>query len=162
MTTFKGIRAAILLITLFAGTASVFAAGNGGPRAGLAEDDSLYQDSSEVNSMMTKLGRGTCNLFGGWLEIPRQIGKTCKTNDAFTGFVIGSFKGCGWTIARTVSGAFEVLTFPFPIPKDYEPVIKPEYIFKSVYGAPMPIVSDRNSNAWEGMENPGLPESAYK
>jgi putative exosortase-associated protein (TIGR04073 family) len=126
-----------------------------------SEEDALYQDSAEVNSMATKLGRGACNLFGGWLELPRQVGKSMKGVDPVTGTAIGVSKGLAWTLARTATGAFEVVTFPFPLPKNYEPIIQPEYIFKNMWGAPIPVLCDRNNNAWEGLENPGTPTNGY-
>lgn len=119
--------------------------------------DHLYNESAEVNSMMTKLGRGLANVLTGWLEIPKQIGKSIRETDPVSGTLVGVCRGAAWTLARTAAGAFEVITFPFPVPKDYKPVIEPEYIVKAMWGEPMPIISDRNNNAWEGIETPGTP-----
>ena len=38
-------------------------------------------------------------------------------------------KGIGMTIVRTGAGIYEVVTFPFPIPEDYGPVLEPEFVF---------------------------------
>ncbi|HBF35281.1 TPA: hypothetical protein DDW35_12040 [Candidatus Sumerlaeota bacterium] len=159
MSKFKGIRATILGLMFLLTLGGAAFADQKTKVSG--EEDALYQDSAEVNSMATKLARGTCNLFGGWLELPRQIGKSMKGNDPVTGTVLGTVKGAAWTVARTTTGAFEVITFPFPLPKNYEPIIQPEYIFKNMYGAPMPVLCDPNNNSWEGMESPNAPASAY-
>jgi putative exosortase-associated protein (TIGR04073 family) len=116
-----------------------------------------YRDETTIDSMFTKLGRGCVNVLTGWLEIPSQIGKTIKKTDPVTGTVIGFIKGAAWTVVRTVTGVYEIITFPFPLPENYAPLIEPEYIVRSMWGDPMPIFADPNENAWEGMESPGTP-----
>lgn len=140
------ILSALLLTTLFLSTASAQPAD--------------YEDQREhykVDSMTTKLGRGVVNIFCGWLEIPNQVRISVKETDPVSGLVIGLFRGTAWTIARAGVGVFEVVTFPAPVPKEYKPVLKPAYIVKELWGQPAPIISDKNNNAWEGMENPGTP-----
>ena len=121
-------------------TAAIFLA------APSASADELYRDSAEVNSMMTKLGRGCANVLTGWLEIPKQIGRSIKKTDPVTGTIVGTVQGVGWGFARTVTGFFEVATFPFPIPEDYEPLLEPEYVAPGMWGAPLPVISDRDNN----------------
>lgn len=108
-----------------------------------AQAESLYRDSAEVNSMMHKLGRGLSNVLTGWLEIPKQIGKSSRETDPFTGVLVGSIKGIGWTFARTATGFFEVATFPFPVPEDYGVMIEPEFIVSDMWGEPIPYVMDK-------------------
>ncbi|NQU43186.1 exosortase system-associated protein, TIGR04073 family [bacterium] len=128
-----------------------------GALAAPAQADDFYREKSEVDSMMTKLGRGVANVLTGWLEIPHQIGTSIRETDPVSGTFIGLFRGAAWTVARTATGVFEVVTFPFPLPESYKPIIQPPYIVKAMWGEPMPIISDRNNNAWEGMETPGTP-----
>ncbi|HUT23503.1 MAG TPA: exosortase system-associated protein, TIGR04073 family [Sumerlaeia bacterium] len=109
--------------------------------------DELYRDSSEVQSMMTKLGRGCTNILTGWMEMPKQMAKSIRETDPVTGTIVGAVRGMGWTFARTVTGAFEVVTFPFPVPKDYKPLLEPEYIVTDMWGDALPIVCDPDSNA---------------
>jgi len=40
-------------------------------------------------------------------------------------------KGVGMTIVRTGAGVYETVTFPFPIPEGYTPVIEPEYVMQA-------------------------------
>lgn len=107
-----------------------------------AAADDLYRESAEVDSMMGKLGRGCANILTGWFEIPRQIGISVGRHDPFTGVVVGSVKGVGWTYLRTVTGVYEVLTFAFPTPADYGAFLEPEFILDDMWGARMPIISD--------------------
>ena len=111
--------------------------------AGPAAADNMYRESSEVDSMMNKLGRGISNVLTGWVEIPKQVGKSVRELDPFTGLVVGTVKGIGWGYARTVTGVYEVLTFPFPTPANYSPLLEPEFIVQDMWGEPLPILSDK-------------------
>lgn len=77
-----------------------------------------------------KLLRGIGNICTGWLEIPVNVYKTSIANNPILGMTIGLVKGIGMTIARTCAGAYEIITFPFPIPEDYEAILEPEYVFQ--------------------------------
>ncbi|MFH1406998.1 MAG: exosortase system-associated protein, TIGR04073 family [Candidatus Omnitrophota bacterium] len=76
-----------------------------------------------------KLLRGIGNVATGWLEIPNQIYKESVASNVLVGLTWGTVKGAGWTVVRTVTGAYEIVTFPFPIPSGYEPIVQPEYVF---------------------------------
>ena len=76
-----------------------------------------------------KLMRGMANILTGWVELPKNIYDTSVEDNVFSGLTVGLAKGIGMTIVRTGAGIYETLTFPFPIPEDYAPVLEPEYIF---------------------------------
>jgi len=76
-----------------------------------------------------KLVRGVGNILTGWLEIPMNIYNTSVEENPFVGITVGLAKGIGMTIARTCVGAYETITFPFPLPEDYRPIMEPEYVF---------------------------------
>ena len=77
----------------------------------------------------TKLGRGVANTLTGWVELPKNIYNTSVEDNAFTGMTLGLAKGAGMTLVRTGAGIYEVVTFPFPLPEDYKPILEPEYVF---------------------------------
>lgn len=77
----------------------------------------------------TKLGRGVANTLTGWVELPKNIYNTSVEDNAFTGMTLGLAKGAGMSIVRTGAGIYEIVTFPFPLPQDYAPIIEPEYVF---------------------------------
>jgi len=96
-----GLGAAVLV--LISGTSPV-----------LAKDDAF-----------TKFGRGVANIVTAPGELytqPWLLSKDHATSVAICG---GILKGAALIVAREVVGVYEVLTFPFPIPKDYRPIIKP-------------------------------------
>ena len=82
-------------------------------------------DAGEVgegNNMWTKLGRGLSNIIICPVELfnqPSQMGKTERWPIALTG---GVFKGVLFTVIRGVVGVYETVTFPVPIPEDYDPL----------------------------------------
>ncbi|MDD5072887.1 MAG: exosortase system-associated protein, TIGR04073 family [Candidatus Omnitrophica bacterium] len=84
---------------------------------------------SYAQGALNKLGRGIVNTLTGWLEIPKGIVDESKANNVFTGLTVGTIKGLGLGLVRTGAGIYEALTFPFPIPEGYEPIVKPEFVY---------------------------------
>ena len=78
-----------------------------------------------------KLVRGLANVFLGWLEIPRNIHNTTQEESLLEGWTVGTGKGLGYTVLRFFVGAYEVITFPFPLPDEYVPVYKPEFVWQA-------------------------------
>lgn len=76
-----------------------------------------------------KLGRGLANILTGWVELPKNIYDTSVEENMLSGITMGLAKGVGMTIVRTGAGVYETVTFPFPIPEDYQPVLEPEFVF---------------------------------
>ena len=87
---------------------------------------------------MHKLGRGIVNVLTGWIEIPKNVAVEWKKTDPFSGVVIGTVKGFGWGWGRTVSGVYDIVTFPLPVPEDYNPLMEPEFILPDIWGADFP------------------------
>lgn len=76
-----------------------------------------------------KLGRGIANILTGWVELPKNIYETSVEENVLSGLTMGLAKGVGMSIVRTGAGVYETVTFPFPIPGDYAPVLEPEFVF---------------------------------
>ncbi len=71
-----------------------------------------------------KLGRGVNNLteLARMGEIRRSVEQSALYGPNEVAYTSGFFKGVNRSVARTLVGAFEVLTFPIP---SYEPYLKP-------------------------------------
>jgi len=93
-------------------------------------------EPSTVYRIGTKLLRGAANFATGWVEFPKQIYLVGQNEGWLTGAIRGPIDGLGWFVARTVGGAYEVLTFPFPIPFHYQPLFTPEYVWQPVPAEP--------------------------
>jgi putative exosortase-associated protein (TIGR04073 family) len=88
-----------------------------------------FAQGDVIEKMGKKLGRGIVNVSTGWVEIPKNIYDTTVESNPFLGITFGTLKGTGMSIVRTGAGAYDILTFLFPIPKDYMPLLKPEFVF---------------------------------
>ncbi|MBI3603168.1 MAG: exosortase system-associated protein, TIGR04073 family [Nitrospirae bacterium] len=95
------------------------------------------EESSWVYQVGKKFMRGTTNFVTGWVEVPKQIYLVGRNEGWVTGAIRGPIDGLGWFIARTVGGAYEVLTFPFPLPLKYQPMFTPEYVWQPVLPEPV-------------------------
>lgn len=83
-----------------------------------------------VQKIATKLTRGIANFTTGWVELPKQIYLVGRQEGWATGALRGPIDGLGMFIARTVAGAYEVLTFAVPIPSEYQPMLRPDYVWQ--------------------------------
>lgn len=80
---------------------------------------------------LKKLGRGLCNVATFPLEIFEQIKRTSEDDGPMAGMSYGIVKGVAMMCVRASVGVYEVVTFPFPIPKDYRPMLTdPEFFFE--------------------------------
>lgn len=74
-----------------------------------------------------KAERGFNNALFGWTEIPKRIVDKTKESNPVKGFVLGIFQGTCRAIARTASGAADIVTFPFSGKGDYgKPAVLPD------------------------------------
>ena len=89
---------------------------------------SRYGRSHSQNAA-TKFVRGLVNTTTGWFEIPKQIGEVTHESGAASGLTWGLIRGLGYGFVRTAAGLYDVVTFPFPAPPDYAPLMQPEYVF---------------------------------
>lgn len=119
----------ILAIALFVGMVA-------GAQAQRYGDE--YRDASCFGQMGHKLGRGLVNICTSCVEIPKHISMEWRKTDPCTGIVVGGVEGIGWCCVRVAVGAYDVVTFPVPVPANYEPLMLPEYPLPDVWGEQLP------------------------
>ena len=95
------------------------------PMPGSAQPTEGFKLDPALGLPLTKLGRGVGNILVGWVEIPATMHSEYKESDPVTGLTTGFFKGFVKGVIRTLVGAFETITFPFPIPEHYAPILPP-------------------------------------
>jgi len=83
-----------------------------------------------VDGMANKLVRGFTNVATGWLELPKQIRLTGQEEGPAMAASVGTVKGIGMALVRTVAGAGEALTFFIPYPGFFDPYIEPPYVWQ--------------------------------
>ncbi|MBI3320237.1 MAG: exosortase system-associated protein, TIGR04073 family, partial [Candidatus Omnitrophica bacterium] len=54
---------------------------------------------------------------------------TSTASGVGVGLTWGVLRGMGHGFVRTVGGLYEVVTFLFPAPPDYQPIMRPRYVF---------------------------------
>jgi len=86
-------------------------------------------ESMDAGKAFTKFTRGFINIVTGWVEIPKRVQETSYNSGAAAGYTWGLLRGLGHGFIRTAAGVYELITFPFPAPPGYVPVIQPEYVF---------------------------------
>ena len=74
-----------------------------------------------------KFGRGLAGLTLGILELPGNMAQEWRNDGPLNGLTVGFVMGLVKVPARTLVGAYELLTGPFPLPAGYEPMLTPEY-----------------------------------
>jgi putative exosortase-associated protein (TIGR04073 family) len=79
---------------------------------------------------MRKLGRGFANVSTCFIEIAKSVGEANYEEGPVAAITYGFIEGLYKTTRRAIVGCFEIITFPFPVPNDYEPIITdPEFFF---------------------------------
>jgi putative exosortase-associated protein (TIGR04073 family) len=87
---------------------------------------SLIAPDAEAQSAARKFGRGLAGMTCGFLELPGNIVQETQRQGAI-GVPIGLAYGVGMIVTRELTGVYEFLTAPFPIPEGFRPILTPEY-----------------------------------
>ena len=77
-----------------------------------------------------KLGRGLANVATGIVEIPKKVYLVSKEENLAVGLTRGFIKGIAEGFVRAATGLYEAVTFPIPMPADFEPIVEPEFVFE--------------------------------
>ncbi len=72
-----------------------------------------------------KLSRGLVNIVTSPVEYYVQYNLEAEGSNPLAGLIGGLIYGTGYTAARIFSGAYDIVTFPIPMPRNYEPLMKP-------------------------------------
>jgi putative exosortase-associated protein (TIGR04073 family) len=102
----------------------------GALRAETAAEQDLYHTESVVQDMSAKLCRGVFNILTGWGEIPRQMIVSGCERGWWAVLPVGIPSGAIMTVARTGTGAFEVVTFCVPFHDSYGPIMDPAFVWQ--------------------------------
>lgn len=87
---------------------------------------------SQADDAGRKLGRGLANTLFGIAEIPIQIQATLDQEGSGAAATYGVIKGLSRFFIREGVGIYEILTFPIPYPKYYEPILEPEFLLNEM------------------------------
>jgi len=91
----------------------------------------LFTAPGYCDDKLKKLGRGICNSLTFPFEVPLQISRVNNTDGPMAAGSWGLLKGVGMAGVRLAAGLYEVVTFPFPMPENYGPILTdPEFMFE--------------------------------
>jgi len=94
----------------------------------------ILPGAAKADNPLTKLGRGLTNIVTAPGEYITQMPPSVEaTSDYLSALFVDIFRGTGFTVFRAVLGVYDVVTFPLPIPKKYEPLYEPETIFGDLF-----------------------------
>ncbi len=80
---------------------------------------------------MRKLGRGVANVVTAPLEMIRTPSLVNEQEGWIAGLTVGITQGLSATAVRGIAGVLEVATFLIPIPKNFKPLVTPEFVFQN-------------------------------
>ena len=93
--------------------------------AAVAED----RTTSRADGRLRKLGRGAANVLTSPAELLRTPELVGRKSGTLASLTVGLVQGAWRVIQRAAVGAFEVTTFFLEIPKDYAPIVQPEFVW---------------------------------
>ncbi|MDP3722022.1 MAG: exosortase system-associated protein, TIGR04073 family [Candidatus Omnitrophota bacterium] len=102
-----------------------------GLAVGVAATDVVADDRtwSGAEGRLRKLGRGVANVVTAPLELIRTPELVSRQDGYLAGMSVGLVQGAWRTAQRVVVGAFEVATSPLEIPRGFQPLVTPEFVF---------------------------------
>jgi putative exosortase-associated protein (TIGR04073 family) len=92
--------------------------------------------ADEEMTATRKVGRGLAGLTLGILELPGNMVQEWRAEGPLSSLTVGFVMGLAKVPARTLVGAYELLTAPFPLPAGYEPLMAPDYTWEYFQAEP--------------------------
>ena len=87
--------------------------------------------SAEIESSgpLRKLQRGFVNIALCPMDITTELAKEKSENSdlMLPSYVSGAFRGVAFAGGRALAGVYDIVTFPIPFPKEYAPLVQPEF-----------------------------------
>ena len=78
---------------------------------------------------MRKLQRGFLNVALSPIEVIHALDQEKNVDSVIPSWFAGLGRGSIYMVGRVMAGAFEMATFPLPLPSGYEPIVEPEFIW---------------------------------
>lgn len=90
----------------------------------------IFTLATQANAQdpIRKLGRGLANTLTGMVELPYKVQEVNEESGPAAAATYGIIKGVADGIYRTLVGVYETATFFIPFPKNYAPIIEPEFV----------------------------------
>lgn len=86
----------------------------------------LIASTAYADGPIVKFSRGLVNIITSPGELFVQPAIIHETENLPIALTAGLIRGIGMTVARIGVGVYDIVTFPIALPRDYEPVFRPE------------------------------------
>ena len=97
---------------------------------GFTATASAENELTTPGGRLRKLGRGVANIVTAPAELVRTSELVGRRDGYVSAMSVGLFEGTWRTLARAVTGEFEVATFYLEIPDGFGPLMKPEFVWE--------------------------------
>ncbi len=81
------------------------------------------------DAVARKLGRGFANVCSAPAEFIRMPTLIARREGGMAGVTVGAAQGFREFIKREAAGLIEMATFPIPFPNEFQPLVRPEFIY---------------------------------
>lgn len=96
---------------------------------GIAGPVNAQKEAGGSPGPLRKLGRGIANVATCPAELLRTQEFVGRRDGYIGAITVGLVEGMWRTVLRGVTGVFEIATFYLEIPKGFEPLMKPEFVW---------------------------------
>jgi len=95
----------------------------------LSISSSLFAAEVESSGPLRKLQRGFLNIALCPMALTTELSKEKAENvdQMPPSWVSGSVRGVAFMGGRALAGVYDIVTFPIPFPKEYAPLVQPEF-----------------------------------
>ena len=95
----------------------------------LLVSQSVFAAEVESSGPLRKLQRGFVNIALSPMEISSELAKEKEENSdqMLPRWMSGSVRGVAYTGGQALAGVYDIVTFPLPFPKEYGPIVQPEF-----------------------------------
>ena len=90
----------------------------------------LFLPPGHAQGPLAKFDRGLTNILTGPGEYLLQFYESSEKYSPVEAAFRTVFKGTFLTVLRELAGVYDVVTFPFPLPAGYEPIMRPPTVFE--------------------------------
>jgi len=95
----------------------------------LAADEGQSTPPPYWDGVARKFGRGVTNIATGPLELIRTPYLVSEQDGGLAGLTVGLAQGVKAMVVRELAGVYETTTFFLPIPRDFRPLVQPEFVY---------------------------------
>lgn len=98
----------------------------------------IYAAEVESSGPLRKLQRGFVNIALSPMELSNELAteKYENADQMPPSWMTGTVRGIAFTAGRALAGVYDIVTFPLPLPREYGPIVEPEFPWQHLETSP--------------------------